>query len=223
MRQFTAILLDVDGTLIDSNDAHARSWCDALAEFDRPVDFERVRRLIGKGGDKLLAETVGLSDTEGPGRSISKRREELFLRDHVPNLKPFPQSAELIRRMHDEGFRLAIATSAKKKEMSILLEIIGIQEWIDATTSSDDAEESKPDPDIIDAAVRKLDIPASQAMMLGDTPYDVDAATRADVATIALLSGGWSSEDLQGALAVYRDCSHLFDQFDQSPLFASPS
>jgi len=222
MHQFRAILLDVDGTLIDSNDAHARCWCDALAEFDRPVEFERIRRLIGKGGDKLLAETVGLSDTEGLGRSISKRREQLFLRDHVPTLKPFPQSAELIRRMHDEGFKLAIATSAKRKEMNTLLEIIGIQEWIDATTSSDDAEESKPDPDIVDAAIRKLDIPASQAVMLGDTPYDVDASTQAGVATIALLSGGWSVEDLQGALAVYRDCSHLLEQFEQSPLCASP-
>jgi phosphoglycolate phosphatase-like HAD superfamily hydrolase len=218
MRQFTAVLLDVDGTLIDSNDAHAHSWCDALAEFDRPVEFARIRRLIGKGGDKLLAETVGLSNTEGPGRSISRRRQQLFLRDHVPNLKPFPQSAELVRRMHDEGFKLAIATSAKTKEMNILLEIVGVQSWIDATTSSDDAEESKPDPDIVCAAIQKLKVPASQSVLLGDTPYDIEAATRADVATIALLSGGWQLEDLQGSLAVYRDCSHLLDHFEQSPL-----
>jgi HAD superfamily hydrolase (TIGR01509 family) len=221
MRNFAAVLLDVDGTLIDSNDAHAKSWCDALAEFDRPVEFDRIRRLIGKGGDKLLAETLGLSSEEGLGKEISNRREELFLRDHVPKLSPFPQSAQLVRRMHEEGFKLGVATSAKKKEMNVLLEIVGITEWIDVTTSSDDAEESKPDPDIIHAAIRKLDIPANQAVMLGDTPYDVDAATQADVATIALLSGGWSIEDLQGALAVYRDCSHLFEQFDRSPLCSS--
>jgi phosphoglycolate phosphatase-like HAD superfamily hydrolase len=92
MRQFTAILLDVDGTLIDSNDAHAQSWCHALAEFDRPVEFKRIRRLIGKGGDKLLAETVGLSDVEGVGKLISKRREERFVRDQVARLKRVPQS-----------------------------------------------------------------------------------------------------------------------------------
>jgi phosphoglycolate phosphatase-like HAD superfamily hydrolase len=120
--------------------------------------------------------------------------------------------------MHDEGFKLAVATSAKKKEMNVLLEIIGIEKWIDATTSSDDADESKPDPDIVQAAVQKLEIPASQSVLLGDTPYDVEAATKANVKSIALLSGGWGAEDLKGAIAVYRDCSHLLEQFDRSPL-----
>jgi HAD superfamily hydrolase (TIGR01509 family) len=218
MSSFRAVLLDVDGTLIDSNDPHAQCWCDVLAEFDRPVAFERVRALIGKGGDKLLAETVGISADEKLGQAISKRREQRFLSDYLPKLKPFSKSAELVHRMRDDGLKIAIATSAKKKEMNALLEIIGIRADIDAATSADDAEESKPDPDIIHAALDKLRVTPAETVLLGDTPYDIQAASDADVGTIAVLSGGWSIEELNGAIAVYRDCEHLLEQFDSSPL-----
>jgi len=219
MTRYSAVLLDIDGTLIDSNDAHARSWCDALQQFGHQADFPRIRKLIGKGGDKLLAEVAGLSDEQGLGKRISDRRKQIFKSDYLPALRPFPKSRELVGRLRNSGFKLAVATSATKEEMGSLLDIIGIQGLIDIQTCSDDADRSKPDPDILLAALQKLAVSPAKAVMLGDTPYDIEAAARSKVETIALLSGGWDPAALASAAAIYRDCADLLDKFDES-LFA---
>ena len=213
-----AVLLDVDGTLVDSNDAHARSWCDALARHKRPVAFAHVRRLIGKGGDKLLAEVANLSDEHGVGKQIAESRAQIFQADYLPKLEPFADSRSLVMRMREHGYKLAVATSAKGEEMDALLEIAGVSDLIDVRTSSDDADRSKPDPDILTVALEKLGVAGDHAIMLGDTPYDIEAASRAGARTIALLSGGWSADGLAGAVSVYTDCSDLLRHYDESPL-----
>lgn len=218
MAALKAVLLDVDGTLIDSNDAHARAWVDTLSAFGHSVPFERVRELIGKGGDKLLPEVTGLEDSSPEGKRISEHRSRHFQQAYLPQLKPFPGARELLARMHAAGLRLVVATSAKEEEMAALLRICGAEPFVQARTSSDDADNSKPDPDIVEAALRRAGAKPEEALMLGDTPYDVEAAARAGVRAIALRSGGWSDMALQGALAIYDDVADLLGHYDQSVL-----
>jgi len=211
-----AVLLDIDGTLVDSNAAHARAWVDALAEAGHRVPYEKVRRLIGKGGDKVLPELTGVTKDSPQGKKISDRRAALFKEKYQPELRAFPKARELLERFHDHGFKLVAATSAQEDEMDALLEISGGAELFEHTTSSDDAPQSKPDPDIVEAALIKVRCQPERAVMLGDTPYDVEAATRAGVRVIALRSGGWRDADLAGAIAIYDDAANLLAHYQLS-------
>ena len=212
------ILLDVDGTLIDSNDAHARAWVDVCEEFGHECDYESIRRMIGMGGDKLMPKAFGIEHDSDEGKKMSKRRSEIFLERYLPTLRPFPQARELLLRMREDGHSLVVATSAKKDEMKKLLKAAGIDDLLEEATSSSDAKHSKPDPDIVNAALEKSDAKPDTARMLGDTPYDIAAATGAGVSIIALRCGGWSTEELEGALAVYADPAELLREYDRSPL-----
>jgi HAD superfamily hydrolase (TIGR01509 family) len=214
-----AVLLDIDGTLVDSNDAHAQSWVDALTQFGHPVSFERVRRLIGMGGDKLLAE-LGIDKESALGQRIDERKGELFARDHLPHLAAFPRARELLLRMMDAGLTLVVATSAQKDEAGALLERCNARELVPERASSDDADSSKPAPDIVQAALARAEVPPDAALMLGDTPYDIEAARRAGVRCIGLRSGGWSDADLDGAVAIYDDVADLLARFESSPFVA---
>jgi HAD superfamily hydrolase (TIGR01509 family) len=221
MERPTGVLLDVDGTLVDSNDAHAHAWVKALAEAGVRTEFAAVRRLIGKGGDKLLPEVSGI-DAESPkGKSISDRRGEIFRTEYLPNLKPLPGARELLARMKKAGLELAVASSSKKDELNGLLKVCGADEFIKASTSSDDAENSKPDPDIVHAALDRLGHPPGRVILLGDTPYDVEASRKAGVRMIALRCGGWGDADLGGAVSVYDDPADLLARFDESPFGGS--
>jgi HAD superfamily hydrolase (TIGR01509 family) len=202
---------------VDSNDAHARAWVDVFAEFGRAVPFERVRPLIGKGGDKLMPETIGVDAESAEGKRIGERRSEIFHDRYLPELKAFPRAEELLARMRSQGLALVVATSAKKDEMNALLEICGAKRLVNGATSSDDAEESKPDGDIVAAALSRAGASADEALMLGDTPYDVEAARRVGVATVALRSGGWDDAALSPAVAIYDDVRDLFDRYAASP------
>ncbi len=213
-----AVLLDVDGTLIDSNDAHARAWVDAFNERGYDVGFERVRRLIGQGGDKLLPNAIAVEADSDLGQSLSQRRTALFMDRYLREIRAFPCTRALLERMHADGLRLVIATSAKEQEMEPLLEIAGVKDLLYRATSSGDADRTKPDPDVVDAALRKAGCSAERAVMLGDTPYDVEAAMRASVAVIALRSGGWSAADLAGATAIHADGCELLQNYADSPL-----
>ena len=212
------ILLDVDGTLIDSNDAHARAWVAAFAEHGYVVSFERVRPLIGKGGDKLVPELTGLDPDSGEATRMGETRSELFLRRELPALRPTPGARALLERMTADGFDLVVATSAQSNEVRALLEQARVSDLIHLASSSDDAERSKPDPDIIQAALRMSGSQAAHSAMLGDTPYDVEAAARARVPAIALRCGGWwDDEAFKDALAVYDDPADLLAQWEESP------
>jgi HAD superfamily hydrolase (TIGR01509 family) len=215
MSTYTAVLFDVDGTLVDSNDAHAHAWVDAFAEEGITVDFDKVRRAIGMGGDKLMPAVSGISEDSPQGRRISTRRREIFRTKYMPQLKPFRDADRLVAAFKERGATVVAASSAKKDELRPLLAIAGVEPLFDATTSSDDAEESKPDPDIIQAALQRAGAPAAAALMIGDTPYDVDAAARAGVRAIAFRCGGWGDADLCGAVAIYDGPWDLLPRLDE--------
>src|SRR2546423_10148385 len=196
---YRAVIFDVDGTLVDSNDAHAHAWVQALAEGGRHVEFSRVRPLIGKGGDKLLAEVAGVSIDSAEGQALAARRRQIFQRDFLPHLEPTRGARPLLEWLRDDRMKLFVATSAEASEVQALLRVAGASKLIETATSSDDAERSKPDPDIVRAALDETGCPASDVMMIGDTPYDVEAALRAGLQIIALRSAGWSDADLTGA------------------------
>ncbi len=223
MSPLRGILLDVDGTLIDSNDAHARSWEDTFREFGLDIPASRIRPLIGKGGDKLVPELTGVEVDSPRGKAFTSRRSEIFKKTYLPTIHAFPRVQDLLARWKDDGFRLVVATSAQREELNALLEQAGLEELIDRTTSSSDADRSKPDPDIIQAALDRGQLDVSEAIMLGDTPYDVTAATRAGIDTIALRCGGWDDAALRGAIAIYDDPSALLAGYESSPFFAARS
>lgn len=214
------VILDIDGTLVDSNDAHAHAWVQALAEAGYHVDFAQVRPLIGMGGDKVLPEVAGVQKDSQQGQQISKRRKALFLAEYLPHLHAFPQAWQLLQQLHGQGFTLAIATSAEPDELQGLLKVIHphATDLFAEETSARDASHSKPDPDVIHAALQKLDMPAAQTIMLGDTAYDIEAAAQAGVKTIAFRCGGWSDRDLQGSRAIYDGPADLLTHYQQSPL-----
>jgi len=216
MKPLKAVLLDVDGTLVDSNDAHAQAWSEVFQRNGYPATFEWVRELIGKGGDKLIPEVTGLADDSHEGKRLSKERSVLFAREYLPQLRPFPQAEALLRRLHGMGLRLVVASSANEDELKPLLEVCGALPFVQEQTSSGDVERSKPDPDIVQVALRKAGCSAGEAVMLGDTPYDVQAASKAGVRAIALRCGGHPEAALAGAVAIYDDVADLLANFDQS-------
>lgn len=219
MPRYEGVLLDVDGTLVDSNDAHAEAWVRALRGQGIEVSYEEVRSRIGKGGDKMFREVAGIDDDADPrAKAVDEDRARLFLEEFVPDLKGIEGARGLVERMKADGLKVVAASSAKRDELEKLLKIAGVEGLIEEATSSDDAEESKPDPHIVTAALEKAGLAPDRAVMIGDTPYDVEAAGRAGVAVIAVRSGGWDDEGLKGAIAVYDDVADLLANYDESPL-----
>jgi HAD superfamily hydrolase (TIGR01509 family) len=213
------VLLDVDGTLLDSNDAHAASWADVFAEFAYDIRFEHVRPLVGMGGDKLVPILTGLDHESPRGKQLSDRKKSVFASNYLPDLKPTPGARELLEHMLAERLTLVIATSAGADELRDLLDRAGVADLIHEATSSGDVESSKPDPDVIGAALKKGSLRADEAVMIGDTPYDVAAAAKAGVPTIALRCGGWwDDQALGGAVAIFDDPADLLIRYDESPL-----
>ena len=217
-QRIRGVIFDIDGTLINSNDAHARAWVQALAQFDIYVPFPEVRRLIGMGGDKLLPAIGHIEEDSRLGQKISERRSQIFSREYLPHLHAFPKTRELLTKIRDAGIALAVASSAKKEELEPFLRLANVLDLIEAATSSADAESSKPDPDIVQAALQKLALDPGRVLMIGDTPYDIEAASRAGMGTVAFRCGGRSDHDLAGALAIYDGPADLLAQFDASPL-----
>lgn len=213
-----AVLLDIDGTLIDSNDAHARAWVDAGEELGHRIRYDDVRALIGMGGDKVMPQLIGIESDSREGKAFGERRTAIFSERYLPDIRAFPDTRALVERIRDAGLKVVIATSASRKEMKKLLEVAGVEDLIDEATSSSDADASKPDPDIVHAALDAAKVEPQSAVMLGDTPYDVAAAGRAGVGIIALRCGGWTDETLRGALAVFDDPADLLANWDDSPL-----
>ena len=211
------VIFDVDGTLVDSNEAHAGSWVDTLREVGIKVRFDVIWPMIGMGGDKLLPSAAGIESDSDLGKKLSERRWEIFQRDYLPRLKPMRGSRALVQRMKSDGLSLIVASSASGNELGALMEAAEVADLIEMRTSSSDAEDSKPDPDIVQAAVRKSGLKSDDLIMLGDTPYDVQAAIGAHVKLVGLLCGGWTALELSGAAAIYSDPADLLDWYDASP------
>ena len=215
---YKAVLLDIDGTLIDSNDAHAQAWVDVGKEFGYDIKFDHVRWLIGMGGDKVLPAVTGLEEESKEGEKILERRGEIFRSQYLPKLKPFDKTRELLQTIADDGCKLVVATSASEEDLQALLKQAGIEDLIDKAANSDDAEESKPAPDIVEAAMRRGKVEPGEAIMIGDTPYDIGAATQAGIPIIAVRCGGWDTEELRGAISIYDDPADLLGHYSSSPL-----
>jgi HAD superfamily hydrolase (TIGR01509 family) len=214
-----AVILDVDGTLVLSNDAHAQAWIDAFGEFGYEVPFEQVRPLIGMGSDQLMPQVVpGLTDSEGDGKAISQRRKELIINHYGPKLSPAHGARQLIQHMQQAGLRLVVASSAKSEEMEVLLKAAQVDDLLKEVTTSSDAEVSKPAPDIVKAALNKLNIEPNQVLMIGDTPYDIKSAGAAGVEVIAVRCGGFDDAALSKAKAIYNDPADLLTHYADSPL-----
>lgn len=212
------IIFDVDGTLVDSNDAHADSWVEVFSEAGYDVPFDVVRPLIGMGGDKLLPKTIGVKADSSEGKHLSERRWSLFKRKFLPALRALPGARALVQRIRNDGLATAIATSATGEELQSLLRAAEVADLMDEKASSRDAASSKPSPDVVHAAMTKLGLPADQLLMIGDTPYDVEAALKANVRIIAFRSGGWLDRDLHGAAAIYDGPADLLANYASSPI-----
>jgi HAD superfamily hydrolase (TIGR01509 family) len=210
------VIFDIDGTLVDSNDAHAESWVDTFAEAGYDVPFAVVRPLIGMGADKLLPRTIGVSNDSAAGKKLTKRRSEIFEKEYLPHLRPLKGARELVLRVKSDGLKPLVATSAKDKQLRKLLEAADVQDLMEEKATASDAKRSKPDPDIVHAAIEESELAPTQLVMIGDTPYDIEAAAKAKVRTIAFRSGGWKDDDLKGAAEIYDGPADLVAHYDSS-------
>ncbi|HEX8294024.1 MAG TPA: HAD family hydrolase, partial [Pyrinomonadaceae bacterium] len=175
----------------------------------------------GKGGDQFMPVFCSEEELERYGEELEARRVELFKSDYLSRVRPFPRVRQLFERIRAEGLQIALASSAKEEELEQHKRSLGIEDLLEAATSADDAERSKPHPDIFQAALAGLKgVRPEEGLVVGNTPYDVQAAAKAGMRTVGLLSGGFPEEVLReaGALEVYRDVSDLLDRYEESPL-----
>ena len=217
-----AAIFDIDGTLVDSVDLHALAWHEAFAHFGHDVSFEQARSQIGKGGDKLRPVFLSDAQNRDHGEALEQWRGAHFKKHYLALVRPFSAVPDLLRRIRDKGLKLAAASSAKQDELEVYLDIAQVGALFDTTASSADAEQSKPAPDIFEAALHKLGTAPHHAMAIGDSPYDAQAASRLGMRTIGLLSGCFTEQALReaGCIAVYPGPGALFACLDASPLIA---
>jgi HAD superfamily hydrolase (TIGR01549 family) len=217
-----AVIFDVDGTIVDSVDLHAEAWKVAFEKFGKTIPFEEVRRQIGKGSDQLLPVFFSKQELARFGEELDEYRGGLFKKDYLPRVQAFPKVRELFQRIKNDGKQIVLASSAKADELEAYKKIAQIDDLIESETSSDDADRSKPYPDIFQAALACLnDVAPENAIVIGDTPYDAQAASKANLKTIGLLCGGWTKEELRsaGCVAIYRDPEDLLLQYDTGGSF----
>jgi HAD superfamily hydrolase (TIGR01549 family) len=215
-----AVIFDVDGTLVDSVDAHARSWVEAFARFGRQVDFAHMRHQIGKGGDQLMREFLSDEDIWEFGARLEKDRSEHFQQEYLPAVHGFPGVRGLFERILADGKRIALASSANGEELETYKRKAHIEDLVNEETSKDDAEQSKPHPDIFEAALGRLELPPEEVIVVGDTPWDAIAAKRAGLRAVGVLCGGFPETELggEGCVAIYRDPEDMLTRYDDSPL-----
>lgn len=216
-----AVIFDIDGTLIDSVDFHAESWQRTFRHFGKEIPFETVRHQIGKGSDQLLPVFWSREELDRLEQPLKDYRADLFHRDYLPRITAFPRVRELFERVRADGKRIALASSSKKEDLGRFKQIARITDLVDIETSGDDAEQSKPQPDIFEATLNRLGHPdPATAIVIGDTPYDARAAAKAGLRTIGVLCGGFPEPELRaaGCLALYRDPADLLEHYDDSPL-----
>jgi len=214
-----AVLFDVDGTLVDTNELHAVAWREAFRHFGRDVPLDAIREQIGKGGDNLIP-TLLPDLGEERREELDSFRGALFKRDYLPRAVPFPGVRALFERLTEDGVRIVLASSSSKAEVHFHLDLLGAEDLVEDYTSKDDVESSKPCPDIFEAALKKVaPLRAEEVLVVGDSPWDIKAAKRAGLAAVGFLSGGFSEEVLraEGAIACYDGPAELLAGYDRSP------
>ncbi len=210
-----AFIFDIDGTLLDSVDLHARAWQETFARYGIEVSFDEVRRQIGKGSDQLMPVFLPKDMLRRMGKRIDEERTKYFHDRYLPQVRPFPKVRALFEQLRADGKRIVLGSSAKKSELEIYKSIADIEGLTDADTSSDEADRSKPHPDIFEIALEKLGKPdPATVTAVGDTPYDAEAAIKAGITAVGVLCGGFPEKDLReaGCVAIYRDPADLLER-----------
>jgi len=214
-----AAIFDVDGTLVDSVDLHAKAWQAAFSHFGHNHSFDAIRSQIGKGGDQLMPVFLPQEEVDAKGHEIEKYRGNLFTKEFMSSVKPFPLVRELFQRLLADGWKIALASSAKKDELQTYKDLCRVTDLLDTETTSEDAEKSKPHPDIFEAARKRLGgIAAADCVVVGDSPYDAEAADKAGMHSIGLLSGGFPATLLRAAgfEALYPDVAALLGRYGET-------
>jgi HAD superfamily hydrolase (TIGR01509 family) len=213
-----AALLDVDGTLIDSNYHHALAWYRAFRRHDIVLPLWRIHRAIGMGGDQLVPALVGPELDGEKGDDIRAARDEIYTGGLIDEVAALEGAHELIAELKDRGLQVVLASSSPWDELERYLDLLDARELADAWTTKDDVEATKPEPDLILAALEKAQ--TESAVMVGDTPWDVKAASRAGVETLCVITGGWSKQELReaGAIAVFESVHELRQRLEETPL-----
>lgn len=214
--KYRGVIFDIDGTLVNSNDAHARAWVHAFADEGLKVDFAQVRPLIGMGGDQLVPRLTGIQKDDPLYKRLSEGWKTHFQDDELPGVTPQPGVRALLEALQARGLKLIVGTSADEALVDRLLDIAGGRDLLPERTTASDVEASKPEPDIVQAAVGKLRLPPGEVLMVGDTPFDIESARRAGVDAVALRCGG--DERFQGAVAVYDSPQDWLSRLDSPPL-----
>jgi HAD superfamily hydrolase (TIGR01509 family) len=216
-----AVLFDVDGTLVDSVDLHAQAWREAFARFRKQISFEKVRSQIGKGGDQLIPFFLSPDEVDRFGEDLDHFRAELWKKQYRSKVNPLPRVRELFERIRSDGRRIVLATSAKKEEIDLYIDQLGVRSLIEGMTTADDVEHSKPCPDVFVAALEVAQVESpKESIAVGDSPFDAEAAGRTGIITLGLLCGGFPESDLRraGCVAIFKDPSDLLDRYADSPL-----
>ena len=216
-----AVIFDLDGTLVDSNELHVESWERAFRKYGKRFSLDELRKQIGKGSDQYLPEFLNEEEMKRFGKELDEYRSELFTKEYLPRVKPFPKVRELFERLKRDGKSIALATSSKETESKIYKKLLHIEDLIDAATNASDAKKTKPCPDIFETALHKLDDPPpNEVIAVGDTRYDIEAAKKIGIKTIALLCGGRPEKELiaAGAVAIYRDPADLLEHYHELPI-----
>jgi phosphoglycolate phosphatase-like HAD superfamily hydrolase len=215
-----AVFFDIDGTLVDSNEFHVSAWERAFQESLFPVDRAAIRRQIGKGADMLLP-ALAPELPESDRKAIADRHGKIFQTVYLSQVQAFPHARDLIAALHTQGLKVLLASSAKQTEVDHYVDLLDVRGLISGTTSGDDVERTKPAGDIFLSALSKVaPIVASDVVAIGDTPYDVAAARKARIRTIAVKSGGFPESSLvdAGAVAIYDSVGDLFKRLTHSLL-----
>lgn len=213
-----AVLVDIDGTLVDSNERHVRAWERAFRESGFDVPSSAIRQQIGKGADHLVPFLLP-DATDALAARLGDEHGRIFKDAHLERVLPFAGARDLLARIHESGRAVVLASSASQEELDHYIDLMDVAEFVSATTSIDDVRHSKPDGDIFRAALANLgDLPSDRAVVVGDTPYDVEAADSCGVPSVAVRSGGFSDRDLSGAVAIYDDVAALLADFGSSVL-----
>lgn len=209
----------MDGTLIDSVDLHAKAWQDAFEHFGYHFSFDKIRSQIGKGGDELLPALLPKNEVEAKGKEIAEYRSKVFKEKYMSQVKPFPKVRPLFQRLLAGGWNIALASSAKGDELEKYKQMVQVADLLQAQTSTDDADKSKPNPDIFLAALEHLGNPdPHDCLVVGDSPYDAEAASKAGMSAIGVLCGGFKREELENAgyRAIFRDPADLLESYDEA-------
>jgi phosphoglycolate phosphatase-like HAD superfamily hydrolase len=220
LRRRRAVILDVDGTLLDSNEAHALAWLVALHDFGHEVALELLRPLIGMAPERVIYHAIGAPRDPDEGRDILRRKSQIFRTWYLPRLLPFVGTRALLQRMKRDGLHLIAATMAGADEAAELIQASGIGDLLDARVTGSDIE-NWPDSELVAAALSRSRCSPESVLLLGDTPYDIAAGSRAGVDVVALRCGGWRDAALRGAAAVYNDACDLLRNYSTSPFFSA--